>query len=142
MDTATLGFSPKRKARIEIIPLIDVVFFLLATFVLFTLAMERLRSLEVPLPVSGRPDAADTTAYVQASEMNTYSWKVGREGVPELIQLAELFPRLAAYRRDVPGARVLVQGDGRATFGSAIVILEQARLAGIREASIETTPAR
>ncbi len=31
----------KKKARIEIIPLIDVVFFLLATFVLFTLSLNK-----------------------------------------------------------------------------------------------------
>ncbi|MGH7956493.1 MAG: ExbD/TolR family protein, partial [Opitutaceae bacterium] len=31
------GGGGKKKARIEIIPLIDVIFFLLATFVLFTL---------------------------------------------------------------------------------------------------------
>ena len=32
----------KKKARIEIIPLIDVIFFLLATFVLFTLSLSRI----------------------------------------------------------------------------------------------------
>ena len=31
----------KKKARIEIIPLIDVIFFLLATFVLFTLSLNK-----------------------------------------------------------------------------------------------------
>ena len=30
-----------KKARIEIIPLIDVIFFLLATFVLFTLSLNK-----------------------------------------------------------------------------------------------------
>ena len=42
--------SPKKKARIEIIPLIDVIFFLLATFVLFTLSLNKLASLPIDLP--------------------------------------------------------------------------------------------
>jgi biopolymer transport protein ExbD len=39
-----------RKARIEIIPLIDVIFFLLATFVLFTLSLNKITALETVLP--------------------------------------------------------------------------------------------
>ncbi len=39
----------RKKARIEIIPLIDVIFFLLATFVLFTLSLNRIQSVPVDL---------------------------------------------------------------------------------------------
>ena len=42
----------KKKARIEVIPLIDVIFFLLATFVLLILSLEKIQSLPVDLPVS------------------------------------------------------------------------------------------
>ena len=42
--------SGPRKARIEIIPLIDVIFFLLATFVLFTLSLNKIQSIPVDLP--------------------------------------------------------------------------------------------
>ena len=40
-----------RKGRIEIIPMIDVMFFLLATFMLSSLSMQNLDSLQVNLPV-------------------------------------------------------------------------------------------
>jgi biopolymer transport protein ExbD len=51
------GPSPKaqdgvKKARIEIIPLIDVIFFLLATFVLFTLSLQKIADLPVQLPAA------------------------------------------------------------------------------------------
>ena len=51
------GSSPRssggvKKARIEIIPLIDVIFFLLATFVLFTLSLNKSQGLHVDLPSS------------------------------------------------------------------------------------------
>lgn len=39
-----------RKGRIEIIPMIDVMFFLLATFMLASLSMQNLDSLKVNLP--------------------------------------------------------------------------------------------
>ena len=40
----------RRRGRIEIIPMIDVMFFLLATFMLASLAMQNLHSLPVNLP--------------------------------------------------------------------------------------------
>ncbi len=39
-----------KRARIEIIPLIDVIFFLLATFVLFTLSLNKSNGVKVVLP--------------------------------------------------------------------------------------------
>ncbi len=54
--------SPRaaRKARIEIIPLIDIIFFLLATFVMMSLSMIKNRGIPVNLPVasSGRRTGA------------------------------------------------------------------------------------
>ncbi len=43
-----------KEARIEIIPLIDVIFFLLATFVLFTLSLNRIQSIDINLPQLSR----------------------------------------------------------------------------------------
>ena len=40
----------RRKGRIEIIPMIDVMFFLLATFMLASLSMQNLHSMAVNLP--------------------------------------------------------------------------------------------
>lgn len=44
-----------RKGRIEIIPMIDVMFFLLATFMLASLTMQNLHSLPVDLPQGRAP---------------------------------------------------------------------------------------
>ena len=68
------GDEGKKKARIEIIPLIDVIFFLLATFVLFTLSLSRIQSLPVQLPVaSGTPQKPDDDMVtLQVSDQGTY----------------------------------------------------------------------
>jgi biopolymer transport protein ExbD len=53
----------RRRGRIEIIPMIDVMFFLLVTFMLASLSMQNLHSLAVNLP-EGRAAAMQPTAPV------------------------------------------------------------------------------
>lgn len=137
MYDPTLG-SVARKARIEIIPLIDVVFFLLATFVLFTLSLEKLRILEAPLPRTGPPRPEEVTVFLEATDQNLVSWKVGQFGTAELITLGDLGPRLSQYQTQVPVARVAINGDRRASFGASIRILDSVRAAGIKQVCIQT----
>src|SRR5579859_5160714 len=92
----------KKKARIEIIPLIDVIFFLLATFVLFTLSLNKLASLPVDLPVAtpqtdSKPNPDDPTVYLNISDQGTCYWKQGAMNPAELISTAEIAPRLNDY---------------------------------------------
>jgi biopolymer transport protein ExbD len=135
IDTLT---APK-KARVEIIPLIDVIFFLLATFVLFTLSLNKIASLGVTLPKAGTEPGDDNNVSIQASANGAYYWKQGAS-TPELITTVELRPKLEQYRRSVPVPRVFVRGDKQATFGSAIQVLDLVRVVGIEQVSIETTP--
>src|SRR3954463_16657924 len=97
--------SGKKKARIEIIPLIDVIFFLLATFVLFTLSLDKIASLPVTLPkasnVANTNPPDENLLSVQVSESRTFYWKVGT-GAPELVSATEIGPRLDDYRNTHP----------------------------------------
>jgi biopolymer transport protein ExbD len=125
----------KKKARIEIIPLIDVIFFLLATFVLFTLSLSRIQSLPVQLPVANqtnqqKPD--DDMVTLQVSDAGTYYWN------REPITAAEIAPRLTSYKSQVQIPRVLIAGDNKARFGATVFALDQVRKSGIEQVSIET----
>lgn len=128
----------KKKARIEIIPLIDVIFFLLATFVLFTLSLNRIQSIDVQLPKAveskGKPDEDIVT--LQVSDTNTYYWKVGT-GSSELITKDDIVPRLQQLRQNA-NARVLIAGDNLAKFGPTVLALDEVRKAGIDQVSVET----
>lgn len=139
--TSSKAEEGKKKARIEIIPLIDVIFFLLATFVLFTLSLSRISSLPITLPVAQNvPQQAnpnDTTVYLQVSEDGTYYWKQGSAN-PELISTSEIAPRLRDYRQSENNARVLIRGDNKARFGAAVFALDEIRKAGIDQVSVET----
>lgn len=132
----------KKKARIEIIPLIDVIFFLLATFVLFTLSLNKISSIPVDLPVANpnsTPNPNDTTVYLQVSDSGNVYWRQGVGTAPELITTSEIAPRLADYKNRDANARVLVQGDNKARFGAAVMALDEIRKAGITQVSVQTT---
>ncbi len=131
-----------KKARIEIIPLIDVIFFLLATFVLFTLSLDKIASLPVQLPAAvTNPNTNtkdETTIFLQVSDEGTYYWKKGTSGSPELISVSEISPRLQSYKQSEPNPRVLIRGDNRAKFGAAVFALDEVRRTGIEQVSVET----
>jgi biopolymer transport protein ExbD len=125
----------KKKARIEIIPLIDVIFFLLATFVLFTLSLQRIQSLPLQLPVAQPPaqqQKDNDMVTLQVSDGGTYFWN------KEPIMGSELEGRLAQYKTSVKEPRVLVAGDNRAHFGATVYALDMIRKVGIEQMSIET----
>jgi biopolymer transport protein ExbD len=133
--TSKAADSGKKKARIEIIPLIDVIFFLLATFVLFTLSLNKIQSVPVNLPVaspttSSKPD--EDTVTLQVSDQGTCYWN------KELISLNEIGPRLQQYKTQVPEPRVLIAGDDKAKFGITVRALDEVRKAGIEQVSVET----
>ena len=129
-------YRPARvKARVEIIPLIDVIFFLLATFVLFTLSLNRIHDLAVDLPKAGeRQPSPPELVTIQVSGHGSLYWN------REPLTLAELPARLAAYTgRTAPERQaVLVSSDSQADFGTAVRVLDDLRAQRITKFSVET----
>lgn len=125
--------SPK-KARIEIIPLIDVIFFLLATFVLFTLSLNRSGGLSVALPSSETSQARDSDGAVTITitAEGTLAW----DKLP--VTLDEFIAKLQAYKTVEPNPRVLINGDENAYFTQVRYVVDEVRKAGIAKILIET----
>ena len=126
----------QKKARIEIIPLIDVIFFLLATFVLFTLSLNKSNGLNVQLPKvehSGPRDPTGTVT-ITITEDNQLGWN--KEG----ISLDEFVARILAYKNSVgaDNARVLINADENANYASARYVFDQIKRAEIQNVLIET----
>jgi biopolymer transport protein ExbD len=135
MSVSFGNFSGSKKARIEIIPLIDVIFFLLATFVLFTLSLNKIQSVPVDLPqasVNARPNPEDDTVILQISEAGSAFWN------REPIASSDIPRRLADYKTTSAAPRVLVSGDDKASYGDTVRALDEVRKAGITQVSIET----
>ena len=134
--TQKLTEEHEKKARIEIIPLIDVIFFLLATFVLFTLSLNRIQSIPINLPQAvpnAKPeDNEDKPVTLQVSDNGNYYWN------QELLTLKEVEYRLTNYVTEEPNPRVLLTSDDLARYGDTIKLLDAVRVAGIEQVSFET----
>jgi biopolymer transport protein ExbD len=133
--SSSRGSGGKKKARIEIIPLIDVIFFLLATFVLFTLTLNKSQGLPVSLPVSetGEPRDPSGSATITVTQEGTLAWD------KDPITLDEFLARLKTFHLQHPeDARILINGDADAMFSQAIYVFDEVRKVGIQKVLIET----
>ena len=120
-----------RRARIEIIPLIDIVFLLLVFFIYAMLSMTVHRGLRVELP-SASTAQVDKRDYVDISINRDNQIFVNGVRVTLDDFTTEIFK---AGNRDKP---VFISGDQRADLGLAISILDRLRKAGISDVSFET----
>src|ERR1700709_970895 len=125
MEGTKIKVPVRKKARIEIIPLIDVIFFLLATFVLFTLSLNRILSVPVDLPTStpSKEEKKDNLVTIQVSGEGAVFWN------REAIDMTEVPSRIAYYKTQTEDPRILVAGDERARFGSTVAVLDEIRKA-------------
>src|SRR6267154_3438048 len=104
----------RRRGRIEIIPMIDVMFFLLATFMLASLSLQNLHSLAVDLP------RGHATA-LQADKPVTLT--VTREGDVLLNEVAVTLDSLSATLSTLirgPDTKIVVAADSAAPNGVVV----------------------
>lgn len=128
------GPGGMKKARIEIVPLIDVIFFLLATFVLFTLSLNTSGGLPVTLPASGSSVPRDAVSSVTLTirDDGTLGWD------KEPITLDQFLIRIQAYKQTQEDPKVLINGDENALFQQVRYVVDEVRKAGITKVLIET----
>ncbi|MBN9132163.1 MAG: biopolymer transporter ExbD [Nitrosomonadales bacterium SCN 54-20] len=113
-----------RRGRIEIIPMIDVMFFLLATFMLSSLSMQNLDSLQVNLP-QGEAEKLSTKTPVTLTLTSDSKIFVNRTPVT----LETLGDTLKPLLRDSE-QKVVVSADSDAPQGIVVQAMLRARSAG------------
>ncbi|SES63516.1 outer membrane transport energization protein ExbD [Nitrosospira multiformis] len=113
-----------RRGRIEIIPMIDVMFFLLATFMLSSLSMQNLDSLQVNLP---QGEAEKLTAKTPVTLTLTSDSKIFVNRTP--VTLETLGDTLKPLLRDSE-QKVVVSADSDAPQGIVVQAMLRARSAG------------
>lgn len=134
LQSSRIAVFTRRRARVEIIPLIDVIFFLLATFVLVTLSLNKIKILPLNLPFPGGKEDRPEVVTLQVSEGGAVYWN------RDLIEAGEVPGRLAHYKTTTATPRVVITGDERAKFGPMIAVLDEVRRAGIEKFTMETKP--
>ena len=127
---------PQKKARIEIIPLIDIMFFLLAAFMMASLTMIRLHSIKMDLPT-----ATAASRDFQPDMLNISVDKAGEVFVDKKqVSLEALRGLLSERFRANANAPVYISGDKDATHGSVIRVLDVVRSEGIQKVSFAVNP--
>jgi biopolymer transport protein ExbD len=126
----------RKRARIEIIPLIDIMFFLLASFMLVSLNLASAKSVRVNLPVAqtGDPENKPDTLSISVDATGGVFLEkhpIGRN---------ELQGELVRRRALSPNIRVLVSADNDARHGYLVAVLDRVRAAGIQTIAFETKP--
>jgi biopolymer transport protein ExbD len=126
----------RKHARIEIIPLIDIIFFLLATFVMVSLSMVQNKGIPVNLPVaaSGTPQDRKEFTTITVTEKGEVFYD------KQPIALEDLDGALKSLLAGNPEPKVFINGDAKAEFGKAIEVLDHVRKMGITKIAIETKP--
>jgi biopolymer transport protein ExbD len=123
----------RKKARIEIIPLIDIMFFLLACFMLVSLTMVTSKSVKVDLPTAQTGDPEN--------KPNTLAISVDATGGIFLdkrpIGQNELQNELTREHGQNKNTRVIISGDLEARHGMIIAVLDRVRSAGIESVAFQ-----
>jgi biopolymer transport protein ExbD len=112
-----------RRGRIEIIPMIDVMFFLLATFMLTSLAMQRLDAVRVNLP-QGHAERFVEDKPVTLSISRTNEVFVDQRQVTLAQVTRAIAPKLHG------DSRVIVAADDGASHGVVVQAMLAAQKAG------------
>ncbi len=127
---------PRRKARIEIIPLIDVMFFLLAAFMMVSLTMQKTQTIKMNLP----------TAVAAQKNFKPEIFNIGVD------QLGDLYAgKERRTMREIEGMvtnrlagnsnlTITISGDKLATHGRVIEVLDMVRRSGVQKVSFAIEP--
>jgi biopolymer transport protein ExbD len=121
------------KARIEIIPLIDIMFFLLASFMMVSLSQVHMKGIKLNLPTGISGQTQSRREYVALSvdkDGDIYYDKLK-------VEPNEVYQRLLNVHHISPGAKIFIRGDRDAYHGDIIRLIEQVRSAGFYKIAFE-----
>lgn len=121
-----------KPTRLEIIPLIDIMFFLLASFMMISLQMQIVRTVKASLPT-----ATLATANQKPDLINIFVNRDGQVSINHkpcsFVELNTLLTNRLSLNTNLP---VYITGARDATHGSMIYVLDLVKRAGIQQVAI------
>jgi biopolymer transport protein ExbD len=124
---------PHKKARIEIIPLIDIMFFLLASFMMVSLSQVHMKGMKVNLPKGASGETQSKRDYISVSVDEGGRWYFDKQELnPE-----EMQAKLKQVHLESPEAKVFVRGDANTPHINVTRLLDQLRNAGFYKIAFE-----
>ena len=123
-----------KSARIELIPLIDIIFLLLVFFIYSMLSMAVYRGIPVTLPNAETVESTkDKALFVTIDDKgNVFLDK-------ELVK-DDLLSHLKREQAAGPHKTAIISGDGDSPYRVFVDVLDKVRIAGFKKVSMEATP--
>ena len=120
---------PHKRGRIEIIPLIDIMFFLLASFMMVSLSQTHMKGIKValPAPTPQPPNVLKDYVSIRVGAGNAVSF----DG--QYVSEDEIMQRLFRLHEANPGIKVSISAEGMARHGDVITVLDKVRRARIEK---------
>lgn len=125
-----------KKVRIEIIPMIDVIFFLLVFFMISSMAMTRMNSVPVALPQTSSSPHAHKQDFILSIKKDGSIWVNKTPSSLEAVR-----NHLAFEMRDKPQELVIINADHGVNYGLVVKVMDQARQMGVRKFALATEAA-
>jgi biopolymer transport protein ExbD len=132
------GRKGKKGARIEIIPLIDIIFFLLATFIMVSLSMTKNQGVQVALPAAGSAASLGDNQEMEKAVTLSVNDKGEVFFNKDKITIAQLPMRLQTYKAQSKDPKVVINSDAGADFKFVVGVLDEVRKIGISKVGIST----
>lgn len=124
--------APRRKARVEIIPMIDVMMFLLVFFVLISMNVIPATGLKTELPGSGHAESVAPVKHLIVTIIKDGQLQLdGRD-----ISLKDLSASLAIAAKEAAKIDVVINGDKEVALEQVIGVMDAVKDAGISNLSI------
>jgi len=124
---------PHKKARIEIIPLIDIMFFLLASFMMVSLSQVHMKGIKVNLPSGQSGETQTKREYLSVSVDKNGHYFFDKDEVDD----NQLLNLLKMAHQSAPDAKVFVRGDKDSVHLNVAHALDLIRAAGYYKISFE-----
>lgn len=129
--------SPSDDIRIEIVPLIDVIFCILTFFILAALQFTRQQSINVDLPKASSSVTAPQTREMLIVSINPFN-QIYVEN--QLVLPEELEEKLRAYRQQNPAGMMVLYASKTAFYNDVVQVLDKMRLVGGDRVALATLP--
>src|SRR5437762_5346119 len=118
---------PHKRARIEIIPLIDIMFFLLASFMMVSLSQTHMKGIRVNLPAAVGPPPSGVKDFVSVKVLEGNAVFFDNQYVPD----DQVLPRVYELHRANPDIKISISAAPMAMYGDVIAVLDKVRSVGI-----------
>lgn len=128
----------KKKVRVEMLPLMDVIFLLLVFFIysMIDMAVQRGMTVNLPVSASAQPQTWDGLSVTIRADQSLY---LDKEPI-SLEELAVVLDRRvheAGTQENAPEAAVRLFADDELSYGKLYQVLDVVKRAGVRKISLQ-----